>query len=285
MEITKEIVSRLIKEQFPQWEHLRIRPVKNSGHDNRTFHIGEEMLARLPSAARYEPQVEKESRWLPFLSKQLSFPITKPIAVGKPTKEYPYSWTINAWIDGETVSKPYDSNRIFAKKLADCLKELQTIDPTGGPKAGAHNFHRGGDLHVYDQETISTIEDLKDQIDVEACTKIWKRALSIKWEKKPVWIHGDVAIGNILVKDNTFAALIDFGMVGIGDPACDLVMAWTFFNQECRIEFIKEMELDKDTWHRAMGWALWKALITYSNPESKRIVQEIINESAKEINN
>ncbi|MFV0395371.1 MAG: aminoglycoside phosphotransferase family protein [Coprobacillaceae bacterium] len=278
MEITKEIVIRLIKEQFPKWGNLTISPVEKSGHDNRTFHLGDSMLIRLPSDKCYEPAVQKESTWLPYLSKHISYQITKPIAIGKPSTEYPYTWSINEWIDGETLSESYCNNSDFVKELTDCLKQLQSIDTNGGPVAGLHNFYRGGDLCVYDDETRKALNDLNDKIDTDICTYIWERALSSKWNRAPVWVHGDVAEGNILVKDNTLVGLIDFGVLAIGDPACDLVIAWTFFDEKCRKQFIKAMDLDINTWYRAMGWALWKALITYDNQISKKVIDILIKE-------
>jgi aminoglycoside phosphotransferase (APT) family kinase protein len=107
---------------------------------------------------------------------------------------------------------------------------------------------------------------------------IWLKAISSKWENEPVWVHGDVAPGNLLVKNRKLCGVIDFGILGIGDPSYDLAMAWTFFDEESRQIFIKEMNLDEDTLNRARGWVLWKALITYDNEESKRVIEVLLNE-------
>ena len=85
MEITIEIVKKLVEEQFPQWRELKIYPVAKSGHDNRTFHLGDNMAVRLPSGKDYAAQIQKESQWLPYLQEHLDYPISKPIAAGKPT--------------------------------------------------------------------------------------------------------------------------------------------------------------------------------------------------------
>ena len=54
--------------------------------------------------------------------------------------------------------------------------------------------------------------------------------MSTTWDREPVWVHGDVAVGNLLVRDGRLAAVLDFGSSGVGDPACDIVIAWTFLS-------------------------------------------------------
>ncbi|WP_445479755.1 aminoglycoside phosphotransferase family protein [Lysinibacillus irui] len=286
--INVELVQNLIKEQFPEWSNLEIKPVKNSGHDNRTFHLGENMSVRLPSAEGYVPQVEKEHKWLPVLSKHLSLPISIPLAKGKPSKDYPYPWSIYKWLEGETVAREniVDLNQ-FAKDLGGFLVELQSIDASEGPSAGIHNFYRGGDLAVYDEQSKNAIENNKKFFNEYLLKEIWELSLDSKWVGEPVWLHGDVAPGNILVKDGKLYAIIDFGILGVGDPSCDAAMAWTFFDDNSRKVFKTALKMDEGTWNRARGWALWKALITYDGnknsnkiiaDESSKIIKIIIDE-------
>lgn len=277
MKIEVELVRKMIAAQFPEFAHLPIQAVKNGGHDNRTFHLGDELLIRMPSGKAYEAQVEKESEWLPKLAPQLSLPITEPVAKGKPTKDYPYSWSINKWIVGETVTQNNVDLNQFAGDLAGFLKELQTIDASVGPRSGVHNFYRGGDLKVYDTETRNALYSLKDQVDVETCQRIWEQALSSKWQGKRVWVHGDIAPGNLIVRNGRLAGVIDFGILGTGDPSCDLAMAWTFFDANSRAIFMEKMVLDEDTWNRARGWALWKALITFDHEASRKVVKCLVD--------
>ncbi|MEK3750034.1 aminoglycoside phosphotransferase family protein [Paenibacillus sp. FSL E2-8871] len=281
--ITVDLVARLINEQFPAWSDLEIRPVKFSGNDNRTFHLGEHMSVRLPSAAAYAPQVEKEQQWLPILSKELTLPIQIPLVKGEPNEEYPLPWSINKWVEGETLTHQNinDLNQ-FARDLGAFLIELQSIDASGGPLAGEHNFYRGGSLAVYDEESRHAIEHNKDIFKEDLLREIWELALDSKWNSKPVWVHGDIAPGNLLVKDGKLCAVIDFGILGVGDPACDAAMAWTFFDEDSRKVFKDVLQMDEETWNRARGWALWKALITYngnrySNPKVARESLNIIN--------
>ena len=287
-EITLSLVTNLITEQFPQWAHLSIRPVKRSGWDNRTFHLGKEMSVRLPSAAGYVPQVQKEQKWLPRLAPHLFLPIPGLLAVGKPSKHYPWNWSVYRWIEGESADTLHvDGLQQFAPDLAQFLNELHKIDVTDGPLAGAHNYYRGDSPAVYDSETRSAITKLQGLINVDAVISVCKKAMSSKWRNNPVWIHGDFSAGNMLVKDGRLAAIIDFGCMGVGDPACDLVIAWTLLSKENRKIFRSYLGLDPDTWARARGWALWKALITLVPLEDKtctealkeqQVIDEILDE-------
>lgn len=266
IEISNELVQKLIKGQFHKWEGLPIYPVEKSGHDNRTFHLGDKMSVRLPSGKEYAPQVEKELFWLPKLAPHLSLPISSPIASGHPTEDYPFPWSINQWINGDTLT--YDNVKDlnqFAIDLARFLQELQAIDTSGGPIAGSDNFHRGGLLSIYNEGTQVALKSLKSVVPVEKLSNIWSIALGSKWVKKNVWVHGDIAPGNLLVNNGRLCAVIDFGILGIGDPSCDYAIAWTFLDVDSRNAFFQELECDEDTRSRARGWALWKALITYND--------------------
>jgi aminoglycoside phosphotransferase (APT) family kinase protein len=150
-------------------------------------------------------------------------------AIGQPSINYPWNWAVYQWIEGENA-RPFliDDLQLFALNLAQFLKELHTIDTTGGPLAGAHNFYRGGSPLVYDAETRSAISQLGGLFDMNAVTAVWERAISSKWTNNPVWIHGDFSAGNILIRNGRLVAVIDFGCMGIGDPACDLAIAWKY---------------------------------------------------------
>ncbi|CRH20648.1 aminoglycoside phosphotransferase family protein [Carnobacterium maltaromaticum] len=276
MDITVDLAKKLIFKQFPQWSHLEIKPVKNSGHDNRTFHLGDDLTIRLPSGKEYEPQIQKEAKWLPVLAQPLSLPITAPVAKGKPTPEYPLAWSINRWLVGETVTHTNVDLQKFAIELARFLKELEAINAENGPQAGAHNFYRGGDLAVYIEEFEQALTQLPAGPQRNHYQDIWTTALATKWEKKPVWVHGDIAVGNLLVNDGHLSGVIDFGILGTGDPACDLVMAWTFFDSKSRKAFKEEMGLDDTTWQRGKAWALWKALITPDDAVSKKVLVDML---------
>ena len=276
--INVSLVRRLINTQFPQWADLLIKPVEFSGWDNRTFHLGEYMSVRLPSDEDYSFQVENEQRWLPKLAPFLPLPIPIPLAKGEPGEGYPWNWSVYRWLDGKTASidRIADLSQ-FATSLAEFLVALQGCDAADGPQAGPHNFYRGGDLAVYDAETREAIAALSDHIDVDTITEVWNTALASTWHSPSVWVHGDIAVGNLLVENGELSAVIDFGQLCIGDPACDLVIAWTLFANKSRDAFRDVLKLDTATWVRARGWALWKALC-WAFPGEKRVDWRVVNE-------
>ncbi len=263
IDINIPLVRQLLAAQFPLWANLPISLVEPNGWDNRTFRLGNDMSVRLPSAERYREQVEKEHRWLPILARLLPLPIPVPLAMGEPDCGYPWHWSVYRWIDGESAaSGKIDDPTEFAVALGHFLTTLQRINPLGGPIPGSHNFFRGGDLSVYDGETRQALKILEGKIDIKAATAVWEKALNSRWKSSPVWVHGDVSAGNLLVKDGKLCAVIDFGNLSVGDPSCDLTIAWTLFSGKARDLFRASVSLDTATWERARGWALWKALIT-----------------------
>ena len=263
LDINPQVVSSLLEQQFPQWARLPVVPVEPGGWDNRTFRLGDALTVRLPSAECYSEQIEKEQRWLPWLAPQLPLAVPVPLALGQPGAGYPWRWSIHRWIEGETVSSASNADlQSLATELARFLATLQGLDATNGPVPGSHNFHRGGALSVYDEQTRRAIELLGKEIDATCASEIWDAALATSWDRAPVWIHGDVAAGNLLLKDGRLHAVIDFGCCAVGDPACDLVAAWTIFDASSFQIFREGLQLDAATWQRARGWALWKALIT-----------------------
>ncbi|WP_245429831.1 aminoglycoside phosphotransferase family protein [Mesorhizobium sp. WSM3859] len=265
-------------------------PVAFGGWDNRTFHLGDEMAVRLPSAAPYALQVEKEQRWLPKLAPLLPLPIPTPLAMGEPAEFYPWYWSVYRWIEGETAKTAHITDlQAFAIALADFLVALRRIDPTDGPAPGQHNFYRGGPVSVYDGEARQAIAALEGRIDTRAATTVWEAALAAAWHGSPVWFHGDVAWGNLLVEDGSLSAVIDFGTSGIGDPSCDLAIAWTFFEGDSREAFRERIDVDDATWARGRGWTLWKALITVAGHDAnqaeaagqRRVIDEVLADHRK----
>jgi len=260
--VDEAMVAGLIAVQFPDWAGLPVVRVRPGGWDNRTFRLGEDKLVRLPSAAPYVAAVEREQTWLPRLAPHLPLPIPAPLAVGRPGRGYPFPWSVIAWIDGEPLHVvPGLDQTGLARDLARFLSALYAIDARDGPAAGAHNFHRGGDLAVYDGETRAALKALEGRLDGAAALALWEAALATGWGGAPVWVHGDVAPGNLLARDGRLRAVIDFGSSGVGDPACDLAFAWTSLDDDAREAFRTALGLDDATWLRGQAWALWKALI------------------------
>lgn len=261
--ISAGLVRALVAEQFPRWADLRVIPVEIDGWDNRTYRLGDTMTVRLPTHARYAAAVDKEDRWLPVLAPHLPVPIPVPLATGAPGRGYPHRWSVRQWLPGEPANiTNIRSMHDFSAEAALFLLALQTIDGRGGPAAGEHSFHRGGSLQHYDEETRASAAALRGKIDTASVLSVWESALATSWQDPPVWLHGDFAVGNLLVEDGELAAVIDFGTCAVGDPACDLTMAWTFFSESSRAVFRETVRQSEDVWARARGWALWKSLIS-----------------------
>ncbi|MFF1878478.1 aminoglycoside phosphotransferase family protein [Leifsonia sp. NPDC058230] len=286
-QIDAALARRLVDDQFPEWRELPIRPVELNGWDNSTFRLGDALSVRLPTGAWYAQQVEKEQRWLPVLAPQLPLPIPEPVALGAPSSDFPFPWSVYRWLDGRPAATAGIGDAVtFAYDVGAFLVALRGADAVDGPAPGEHNFFRGAPPRVYEDETVQAIERLGDAIDGPLARRIWARAVSSLWATDPVWFHGDIAVGNLLVRDGRLSAVIDFGTSGVGDPACDLVLAWTLFDRPVRDAFRRAVDLDDDTWDRARGWALWKALITLPDDpaaavgtESRRTLDRLFAEA------
>jgi aminoglycoside phosphotransferase (APT) family kinase protein len=278
--IDAELVRRLIAQQFPQWADLPVTPVTIDGWDNRTYRLGAELTARLPTHSSYVAAVDKEHRWLPVLAPALPVAIPEAVALGAPGEGYPYPWAIRRWIAGDTASyETVTDLDEFARAIGGFIRALQACDATGGPLAGEHSFYRGTPPEYYDDETVEALAALKGRIDTELAREVWEAALATSWDRPPVWFHGDIASGNLLVQDGELSAVIDFGTCGVGDPACDLVIAYTFFFGSSRSAFRDTVEQDAGTWARARGWALWKALITEDIPVIERVLDDYVTQT------
>ncbi|WP_433006286.1 aminoglycoside phosphotransferase family protein [Kribbella sp. CA-294648] len=276
------LVKRLVKAQFPQWSELTVAPVKVDGWDNRTYQLGDAMTVRLPTAASYAPAVDKENEWLPRLAPQLPVAVPEVLGKGVPGEGYAFNWSVRRWLEGETAAvERIDDLPGFAVAVAEFIRALQRCDATGGPAAAAHSFYRGAPPVHYDEETRRALAALEGQVDTARAAAVWEAALGSSWDRPPVWFHGDIAHGNLLVVDGKLSAVIDFGTSGVGDPACDLVIAWTMFSGESREAFRRTVDQDAATWARARGWALWKALIvlaedTSSAATNQRVIEEVL---------
>jgi aminoglycoside phosphotransferase (APT) family kinase protein len=286
--VDAEQVRRLVAEQFPEWAGLPVQPVATGGWDNWTFHLGTGMLVRLPCAAEYALAVDKEHRWLPALAPRLPLPIPVPVAKGKPGAGYPYSWSIYQWLDGQPASPDSIADPVrFAADLAGFLAALQSIDTAEGPQPGKHNWFRGGTLRTYNGGIHSALAALDGHVDVGLAREIWRTALDARWDGADAWFHGDVAAGNLLLSDGQLAAVIDFGTCGVGDPACDLAIAWTLLTADGRHLFREQLSVGEAAWARGRGWALWKTLAACAHTlghadeeaaSAQRVLGEIFSE-------
>ena len=285
VDIDEALVRRLLAAQFPQWADLPLAAVPSAGTDNALYRLGADMAVRLPRIESATWQVDKEQRWLPRLAPHLPLAIPVPLAMGEPGEGYPFRWSVYRWLDGEnaTVERIADPGQL-AIDLAAFITALQRIDATGGPPPGAHNFFRGEPLAERDTETRAVIASLAGTLDADALTAAWKAALHAPaWHGPPVWIHGDLQSGNLLAVQGRLSAVIDFGGLGVGDPACDLIVAWNLLSADTREVFRAALAVDDATWARGRGWALTVGLIALpyyekTNPVLAGIARRSIDE-------
>jgi aminoglycoside phosphotransferase (APT) family kinase protein len=254
-----ELVRRLLQAQFPHWAALPVEPVPFRGTDNALFRLGDVKVVRLPTRPRTVVTLEKERRWLPRLAPHLPLAVPEPLAAGAPGEGYPFTWSVYRWLPGATgIQTPLADLELAAVDLAAFITALQRIDPAGGPGPGEHNFGRGEPLVNRDEAVRAAIAKL----GAHDRTAAWKEALSARsCERAPVWIHGDLDARNVLVEAGRLSAVLDFGSVGVGDPACDVMVAWKLFDRGSREVFRRELAVDDATWARARGWALSQALV------------------------
>lgn len=292
VETDVELVGRLLAAQFPAWAALPLTPVPSAGTDNALYRLGEDLAVRLPRIHWATGQVEKEQMWLPRLAPHLPLAVPIPLAMGWPGEGYPWHWSVYRWLDGETVTRERlpDLGQA-AMDLTHFVSALHRIDPAGGPPPDQFNAFRGVPLATRDARTRAAIASLHGEIDADLATAAWDAALAAPaWAGPPVWIHGDLAPGNLLGIQGRLSAVIDFGCLGVGDPACDLIVAWNLLTAETRTIFRVALGVDDATWTRGRGWALSIGLIALpyyrgTNPvlaaSSRHTISEVLADHAE----
>jgi aminoglycoside phosphotransferase (APT) family kinase protein len=261
--ISADLVSRLMALQFPHLADLPLRPVHGGGTDNVMFRLGDDLAVRLPQRPEAAGQIEKEVRFLPVLAPHLPLAIPEPVHCGTSCDLFPYPWSVCRWIDGDNAFvRPISDLPSAAQSLGRFVHALHSIDAAGAPAPGDHNFHRGVALQTRDEATRRCLAQLQGQVDTGTMVDIWTLALDLPlWNRPPVWVHGDIHVGNLIVREGNLAAVIDFGGLAAGDPACDLMIAWTLLTPETRPLFRAQINVDDETWLRGRAWALSVAAI------------------------
>ncbi|MCC6238023.1 MAG: aminoglycoside phosphotransferase family protein [Dehalococcoidia bacterium] len=275
IDVDADLVRRLLGGQFPQWAALPLEVFESSGTSNWIVRLGDDMAVRLPRRPSSVASLAMEFAWLPRLAPRLSVPVPVPLARGAPTEEFPYAWYVYPWLAGTggTIEATADATDL-AHDVAGFVRELQHLEASGGPTP---NSGRGLPLARRDARTRECIAELDalggGLIDAGAAIRAWEASLGAPvWEGPPAWLHGDLLPTNLLLADGRLSGVIDFGSLGIGDPACDLMVAWTNCSDAARAAFRAELDHDAATWLRARGWALSWAVIALpyylrTNPE------------------
>lgn len=276
VEIEAELVRRLLAAQFPGWAGLPVEPVELRGTDNALYRLGDDKVVRLPLSERTVNTLVREREWLPRLAAHLPLEVPSPLAVGAPGQGYAWTWSVYRWLEGESAaaSRIADLGQAAAD-LAEFLGALQRVDPSGGPSPGDDNFLRGAPLEAFDAQARAAIAALRGEVEVEAVDAAWEAALRAPlWSRPQVWVHGDLDVRNLLVRQGRLSAVVDFGCLAVGDPACDVAVAWKVLPAETRHVFRSSLSVDDATWARARGWVLHQALgaLAYYTPETNPLL-------------
>jgi aminoglycoside phosphotransferase (APT) family kinase protein len=253
------LVRRLLAGQFPQWADLPIDPVASYGTDHHIYRLGDHLAARLPRIGGATTQAAKEAEWLPKLAPHLPLALPVQLAMGHPAEGYPFDWSVYKWLPGESANGTIDDLDQAAVDLGAFVNALRQVDATGAHPRPPHG--RGGPLAEHDEQVRRSIAALGDRIDGDATLRSWQESRGASaWDGAEVWVHGDLLPGNLLVVDGRLSAVIDFGGLNVGDPACDLQPAWNVFAGDSRLRFRAELAVDDASWLRGRGWALYQGV-------------------------
>jgi len=257
LDIDAGLARRLLSSQFPEWADLPLAPVLPAGTDHAIFRLGEDMSVRIPRREGIEDQADLEQEWLPRLAPHLPVAIPVPLAIGLPEDDYPFRWAIHTWVEGRPATRErLRDEGETAVDLARLVRALQRLETGGAPAAG-----RGAPLATRDRQTRIWIVSLEGAIDTGVVTALWEEALGAPvWRGSPRWVHGDLDSRNLLACDGRLGGLVDFGGLGVGDPACDVGTAWKMLSGAARDRFRGELGVDDATWARARGHVLSQSL-------------------------
>ncbi len=287
--VDDDLVRRLISTQFPRWAGLAVRRIASGGTVNAVYRLGDGMVVRLPLVAGGAGDVLMEREWLPRLASRLPAAVPEVLGAGEPAEGYPWPWSVYRWLPGEhpevgALGEPVP----LARDLARFVATMRGITLPGAPSA-----HRGGPLSALDAQTRAAIAELRgipqEGVDCEAAAAVWQDALSAPaWQGPPVWLHADLMPGNLLVDGGRLTSVIDFGCMGLGDPACDLFPAWNLLPADAREVFRETLGVDDATWNRGRGRTLSQALIALpyyrkTNPamanNARHVIRAVLGES------
>ena len=252
IETDAELVRDLLRAQHPQWADREIERVPSAGTDNAMYRLGEDLAVRLPKIDWAIDAIVKERHWLGTLARSLPLAVPLPVAHGEPCDAYPHPWNVVEWLPGRTAPADEVDRGEIAIELAGFINHLRAIDPIGGPR-----HRRGEPLAHQDAAVRASAAALDGEVDRRALLESWEEAMSApEHPGEPIWFHGDLAYLNVLTRDEQVVAIIDWGLCGVGDPAIDLLPAWSFLTAENRALFRDQLQVDAASWARGRGWAL-----------------------------
>jgi aminoglycoside phosphotransferase (APT) family kinase protein len=285
-DIDEDLVRALVDEQFPRWADLPLKYVDSHGTQNVLYRLGEEWVVRLPRQDGVVPELAGARQWMPYLAARLPVPVPEQVAEGEPGHGFPWPWAVHRWLPGENpVVGRLDRPEELAEDLAGFVTAMRAIDTAGAPES-----YRGRPLAERADGTREVIRRLDGTIDSAAALAVWDEAVRTPGAGRDVWLHGDLQPGNLLVSGGRLGAVIDFGCMGTGDPAVDLITAWYVLGAPERRIFREAAAVDDDAWVRGCGWALtiavhelayYRDLNPFMVRTAARVVGEILADAAR----
>lgn len=261
IDLHPDTVAALVREQFPDLADAPIRQVDSTGTVCALFRLGEDVVLRFPLLPSADADMRAE---LTTTAERLArvaelLPVATPgfVGLGRPGPGYPGWWSANTWLAGETAYGDLAAADDLARDLAEIVAALWTIDVDGEtwrPHA------RGGRLTHFDDEVHRSLTDSADLVDTDALRRLWQRLSRVPEATAPRWVHADLMPGNLILRDDRLAAVIDWELLRVADPAVDLMPAWNLFDGPARTTFRRALAADDALWDRGRAWALVQAI-------------------------
>lgn len=273
--IDDDVVRSLLRAQRPDLAGLPVVPFAN-GWDNEMFALGDDLLVRLPRRAIAADLVVNEQTWLPLLSPHLPLGVPAPVHAGRPAGDYPWHWSVVPRFAGDpAATAPQLAGTEEATRLAHFLRALHVPAPQDAPQNPFRGVPLFDVVDAFSSRRMKLFLDLADRgLDPEEIAGIFFRGMDgFRWMHAPVWLHGDLHAGNIIVDGGRISAVVDWGDICAGDPACDLSVAYSMFSGEPRAAFLDAYgQDDLGLRGRARAWAVHFGLAYLASGEGDAMI-------------
>ncbi|NNF52826.1 MAG: aminoglycoside phosphotransferase family protein [Acidimicrobiales bacterium] len=275
--IDADLVKQLLSDQHPDLADLPVQ-FASEGWDNAQFLLGKDLVVRLPLRLASANLILHEQRWLGQLAPRLPLPIPVPVRHGRPSDAFGWPWSICPWVEGQdALHAPIESSTTAALQMAVFLRALHTAAPLDAPA----NPFRGVPLAKRNDLTLSAIVSAEEAgyltpRQASQVRKLWADAVGAPIHTgQPVWLHGDLHPGNVIVADDRIVSIVDWGDITSGDPACDLAILWRMFDAPARAQALDALKLDETCLLRTRGWTIAIAMMFLTNSADRPLYLSI----------